>query len=444
MKNMVTKKNIGLLTGFFLLFFSVDTVICHAAAVRPDFSSLTFASNDDESITAEIGFSVNFFGLVSDQLYLNNNGNVTFNLSQGAFTPFPLTSTNRKIIAPFFADVDTDTDMGNGNPVQYGIGIVDGYPAWGATWQGVGCYNGPTNKALNVFQVVLIQRYDTGPGNFDIEFNYDQIQWDSGQLSGGNSNCVDGSSARVGYANGTVEYYELPGSGIPNAFLDNGPLETSLIQNNLNSDVLGRYIFSVREGGVESIPIIDDDNDGVPNDQDICPGGDDNIDNDNNGLPDFCDPCPDMITSVDVDATGIILTKNLVDNQDDAQFKLKNVTGIKAAAYQAVADGTALTFRFGPCKEPIHTLTVPAEELNVTYLNMRHTVGNLDVVRCVFNSEECVLNLHGDHDNEALDALLTGEMRVVLEVGGTSYTNSGVWTQHNAGSGSWTKYRKDN
>lgn len=36
----------------------------------------------------------------------------------------------------------------------------------------------------------------------------------------------------------------------------------------------------------------DTDGDGVPDDQDICPGGDDNLDGDSDGAPDFCDACP--------------------------------------------------------------------------------------------------------------------------------------------------------
>jgi len=36
----------------------------------------------------------------------------------------------------------------------------------------------------------------------------------------------------------------------------------------------------------------DSDGDGVPDDQDICPGGDDNVDSDSDFVPDFCDSCP--------------------------------------------------------------------------------------------------------------------------------------------------------
>ena len=38
----------------------------------------------------------------------------------------------------------------------------------------------------------------------------------------------------------------------------------------------------------------DSDGDGVPNDEDICPGFDDNIDTDSDGIPDGCDPIPDL------------------------------------------------------------------------------------------------------------------------------------------------------
>jgi len=45
----------------------------------------------------------------------------------------------------------------------------------------------------------------------------------------------------------------------------------------------------------------DDDGDGVCNDVDICPGGDDNVDSDSDGIPDFCDDCPN---DPDNDAEG--------------------------------------------------------------------------------------------------------------------------------------------
>jgi hypothetical protein len=51
------------------------------------------------------------------------------------------------------------------------------------------------------------------------------------------------------------------------------------------------FAWPVRDGDVAAAPP-DMDGDGVPDDQDICPGGDDTIDSDNDLVPDDCDPCP--------------------------------------------------------------------------------------------------------------------------------------------------------
>jgi len=291
--------------------------IAFAGAVREGFSSATLERNDDGSTgLTPIGFNVDFFsssGTMYSQLYLNNNGNITFDSQLGTYTPFPLTNTQQKIIAPFFADVDTRL---RGNPARYGTGTVDGRAAWGATWRGVDCYYASTSRTvLNTFQLVLIERYDTGPGNFDIEFNYDQIQWETGTASGGDGNCLNGNSARVGYANGTAESYELPGSGVPGAFLDNGPAATSLIHNRLNSDVLGRYIFEVREGVV--LPPCDDpDGDGLCSEADNCPSvanADQADEHDHDGIGDACDP--------DNDNDGVLNSSDncpMVSNADQA------------------------------------------------------------------------------------------------------------------------------
>jgi len=214
-----------------------------SSAIRTGFNSSYLPGNDDGSTSlVPIGFSLNFFGSTYDHLYVNNNGNLTFDSQLSIFTPFPILQTNRSIIAPFFADVDTR----GGNVLTYGPGAVGERPAFGATWPGVGCYS--NNQAvLDYFQVLLIDRSDVGLGDFDIEFNYDQIQWETGTASGGNSVCQGGSSARVGYSNGQTTAFELPGSAVNGAFLDTNTV-TGLIHNSRNSLQPGRYLFPVRNG----------------------------------------------------------------------------------------------------------------------------------------------------------------------------------------------------
>src|SRR5436309_5526134 len=67
-----------------------------------------FGRNDDNSsIQTRLPFEVNFFGRTFSSLFVNNNGNVTFDFPLSTFTPFALSTTGVSIIAPFFGDVDT-------------------------------------------------------------------------------------------------------------------------------------------------------------------------------------------------------------------------------------------------------------------------------------------------------------------------------------------------
>ncbi len=239
-------------TAVTLTLVSVATTqAAFAGAIRSGFNSTGFAANDDGSVIPAVAlpFTGNFYGLNFNSLFVNNNGNVTLDAPLSTFTPFNLNTTPRQIIAPFFADVDT---RGSGsNITRYGTGTVGGRNAFGVTWDGVGYYAYGTNR-LNDFQLILTDRSDIAAGDFDIEFNYDQIQWETGSASGG-SNGLGGSPARAGFANGTIApgtFYELLGSGVQGSFLDTNPT-TGLIYNSLNSNVDGRYYFRVRNGRVD-------------------------------------------------------------------------------------------------------------------------------------------------------------------------------------------------
>lgn len=216
----------------------------------PGFNSSFLDRNDDGSTgLLALGFTANFFGNSYSQLYANNNGNVTFDNPLSTFTPFNLQTTNRVIIAPFFADVDTRnlaSDL-----LRYGTGTFDGKSAFGVTWAGVGVgyFNARADK-LNNFQLLLVNRSDVAAGDFDIYFNYDRIQWETGEASGG-TNGLGGNSARAGYSNGVDTSFEIPGSAINGAFLDGGP--NSLAAGG-NTNVAGRFLFQVRNGSVVTPP----------------------------------------------------------------------------------------------------------------------------------------------------------------------------------------------
>ena len=225
------------------------------AAIRnlPGFTANTLAANDDNSTGAvNIGFNINFFGVMTNQCFVNNNGNITLNNALAAFTPFGLTTAlGEPIIAPFFADVDT---RGAGNtPLTYGTDTLCGEQAFGVDWFNVGYFNSHVNK-LNTFQLILVSRPETGAGNFDIEFNYNSILWETGDASGG-VNGLGGTSAHVGYSNGTGTagtFAELTGSGVNGAFINGGP--DALVSNDQLSSTPGRYHFLVRNGQVIIAP----------------------------------------------------------------------------------------------------------------------------------------------------------------------------------------------
>jgi hypothetical protein len=230
--------------GFFMLG--------NPTAIRPGFTNNILDRNDDDSTgLVPIGFAINFFGTTYSNLYVNNNGNVTFDNFLPVFTPnYTILQEVQSsyygpggMIAPFWADVDTQ-GLGSG-VTTYGTNMVDGRAAFGVSWIDVGYYSYGDDK-LNSFQMVMIDRPDRTNGDFDLEFNYSQIQWETGYASGG-SDGLGGSSARAGYASASGSTFEMNGSGVNGAFLDSNAV-TGLIHTNFNSTVPGRYVFQFHNG----------------------------------------------------------------------------------------------------------------------------------------------------------------------------------------------------
>jgi LPXTG-site transpeptidase (sortase) family protein len=220
------------------------TTCAPSGAIRALSLSTTLPEGDDNSsLTAvDLGFTLNFFGTNYTQLFVNNNGNVTFGSALGTFTSSGMSGVAYVTLAPFFADVETS---GGGGTVTYGqVADIGGRPAFAVNWNNVGYYNNHVDK-LNNFQLVIINRDDRNVGDFDFEFNYSQVQWETGDASGG-SGGLGGTSATVGYADGSggSNDYEVPNSRVPGSFLDSNA-STGLIHTELDSGICGRYSFEV-------------------------------------------------------------------------------------------------------------------------------------------------------------------------------------------------------
>jgi hypothetical protein len=197
-------------------------------------------ANDDSSTgSLLLPFAVNFFGTTYTSFYVNNNGNISFGAPVGAYTPSAFPGSSTPTIAPYWADVDTSNQPGGGQ-VFYNI---DDPSTLAVTWSKVG-YFSDNNSKLNDFQLVMSNK---GGGNFDAEFRYAQLQWTTGDASGG-SNGLGGTPALAGYDSGNgTDFAILPGSLSPSV------LELVNTSNSTPS-IPGLYQFSVRNGTPEVPP----------------------------------------------------------------------------------------------------------------------------------------------------------------------------------------------
>jgi hypothetical protein len=160
---------------------------------------------------------------------------VTFDGPMSTYRPFDLVSSSRVLIAPFFDDVDT---RGSGS-VTYGTTTYLGRDAFCANWIDVGYYSYHTDK-LNSFQLLLVDRSNVAPGDFDIIFNYDKIDWEATDTA---------TVATVGYSPGPTapagSAFQFPGSGVTDALLDSNPV----------TGLSGTYVMSVRNGDPGEITV---------------------------------------------------------------------------------------------------------------------------------------------------------------------------------------------
>jgi hypothetical protein len=181
----------------------------------------TLPANDDSSTNSiALPFTLNFFGSSFSSLWVNNNGNVSFDGALGEYVPGNLTNTSHPMIAPFWGDVYTaEADE---SPVTYGA--TPDKSTFCVDWVNVGEFGQSPPDPLNSFQLLIIDKSgDAGghPGDFDIVMNYDSIQW---------------GGASIGYTNGSGiagQSFQSPHSFDETGQLDSSP--TGMIHDSLNS-----------------------------------------------------------------------------------------------------------------------------------------------------------------------------------------------------------------
>lgn len=229
--------------------------VANAGAIVGGFSGETIPKEDDNSYgPAMLGFTANYFGNTFTTAHISTNGYLTFGSGQAGYTPEGLGSgyVGKPIIAGFYADIDTR----NGGTTTYGSGTFEGRNAFGVTYDEVAFFGSANSPNRNSFQILLVDRADTGAANFDIVLNYDKVTWEAGTYNGSSpATGLGGLAAAIGYNAGTGNqpgtYFEFAGSRTNGAFVNGGAYA---LATNSNVGVNGRYVFNVRNGNVTPAP----------------------------------------------------------------------------------------------------------------------------------------------------------------------------------------------
>ncbi|MDO6765649.1 nidogen-like domain-containing protein [Agarivorans sp. 1_MG-2023] len=320
------KTSLALITTASLLLgsFTAQATMLSGFGGDAGYGELAMGRNDDGSSNQlDLPFEINYFGNSYNEFFVNNNGNITFESPLDGFTPVAFPVAEQPMIAPFWADVDTGcAECGEvyvGSPSD---GVV------AVTWDNVGYYDENSNKA-NSFQAVLIDRSDTGAGNFDVEFRYDKLEWTTGDASNG-SNGLGGTPAQAGYDAGDGEnFFALPGSFSEN-ILD--------LVSSSNTGEDGVWRFAIREG---ALPGATPDNPIMPVVVDGGWGFEFNVDADELVFID-----PDVAVGYDyiVDSGPNIRTVTLPAGFDDDMFFIWLWTGVDWEQVANLAAGDVYDF----------------------------------------------------------------------------------------------------
>jgi len=167
----------------------------------------TGRNDDGFSGPIALGYTLqNFFGADYSSIFINNNGNVTFNGGLAVYTPEGPQGAAQPVIAPFFADVDTRG--ANSGVVHVNRSIANETII---TWDHVGYY-GSTDNKFDTFQLVIRgANFATPAGEGQIGFFYGDMNWETGNASEGTGG-FGGHPAAVGFGDGQQNGFILAGS----------------------------------------------------------------------------------------------------------------------------------------------------------------------------------------------------------------------------------------
>ena len=203
---------------------------------------------DDNSYgPVALGWNFSLFGNTYSSVYVNTNGNISFNAALTTFSAsgFPI---NIPMIAPFWADVDT---RGAGSGSVWFKVFSDRLVV---VWSRVGYFSQAYDKK-NTFQLVIRANTATNFSGNDVLISYDDMQWTTGSASSGTGG-FGGVPATVGANRGNnADYvqtgrFNLNSSQAPNQPNVGDPGGV----NWLDSQCLSYQVRGTSGGGASNIP----------------------------------------------------------------------------------------------------------------------------------------------------------------------------------------------
>jgi gliding motility-associated-like protein len=186
------------------------SVVPFSGYIPPDY-------RNDDGFTNVISIPFNFclYGQTWNSLYINNNGNVSFGAPYSTFTATGFPNASFEMVAPFWGDVQTD------NPAS-GLVYYKITPTYMIVqWDSVGYYFDHADLR-NTFQLIITDGSDPIVPNGNVSFCYKDMQWTTGDASGGVGG-FGGSDAIVGANRGDgVNYIQFGSFNQPGGTY-NGP-----------------------------------------------------------------------------------------------------------------------------------------------------------------------------------------------------------------------------
>jgi len=151
---------------------STWAVVPFTIGIAPD-----YRNDDGSSPLTTLPFTFCFYGGNYTQVYINNNGNISFDSPYSTFSPVGLQNATEKMVAPFWADVMTTNPLSG--IVHYKITPT----ALIVRWDSVGYFNNHADKVAS-FQAIITDGTDPlVPNGNNVKFCYGQMEWTTGDAS---------------------------------------------------------------------------------------------------------------------------------------------------------------------------------------------------------------------------------------------------------------------